>query len=201
MLRSIARKLLGKNTLAAVPQLLMWFPDTNSIPDNNLPEGYKHRSFLAGDEEGWCDLLNANGQLGVWNRSRIDEERAGALVEDGQHFIFSQGGYFVACAGVYDRDIDEGDCWEIGWIAADPDHRGLGLGRCVLANALRFTRKLEERPVYLLTDDFRLAAIKTYLKLGFVPDLSHPSYENRWRKVLFALGPSYAKYVSLIKKE
>ena len=201
MLRSIARKLLGKNTPAAVPQLLMWFPDTNSILDSNLPEGFKHRSFQRGDEDGWCDLLNANGQLGVWNRSRIDEERAGALAEDGQHFVFSHGGHFVACAGVYDRERDKEACWEIGWVAADPDFRGLGLGGCVLANALRFTRKLEKRPVYLLTDDFRMAAIKTYLKLGFVPDLSHRSYEDRWRKILAALGPSYAKYASLIKRE
>ena len=99
------------------------------------------------------------------------------------------------------RERKEESCWEIGWIAADPDHWGLGLGGCVLANALRFTRKLEKRHVYLLTDDFRTPAIKTYLKLGFVPDLSHPSYEDRWLKVLAALGSSYEKYTSLVKRE
>lgn len=201
MLRTIARKVLGKSAVVAVPQLLMWFPDAKSIPDSNLPEGFTHRSFQGGDEEGWYSLLNANGQLGVWNRKRIDEERAGALVEDGQHFVLNQRGHFVACAGVYDRERKEEACWEIGWIAADPDHWGLGLGGCVLANALRFTRKLEKRHVYLLTDDFRTPAIKTYLKLGFVPDLSHPSYEDRWLKVLAALGSSYEKYTSLVKRE
>ncbi len=201
MLRSIARKILGKSAAAAVPQLLMWFPDTNSIPDSNLPEGFTHRSFQGGDEDGWCDLLNANRQLGVWNRDRIGKERARALVEDGQHFVFNQENHFVACAGVYDRVRDGGACWEIGWIAADPGYRGLGLGGFVLTIALHFTRKLEKRPVYLLTDDFRTPAIKTYLKLGFVPDLSHPSYVDRWLKILAALGPSYTKYMSLIKRE
>ena len=201
MLRTIARKLLGKDAVVAAPQLLMWFPDSKSIPDSNLPDGFTHRSFQGGDEEGWYGLLNANKQLGVWNRDRIDEERAGALVEDGQHFVLNQRGNFVACAGVYDRERDEGACWEIGWIAADQNHRSLGLGKFVLANALRFTRKLEKRPVYLLTDDFRKPAIKTYLKLGFVPDLSHPSYKDRWRKVLASLGPPYVKYTSFIKRE
>lgn len=202
MLRLIARKLLGGGAGAAAPQLLMWFPDTSSIPDNGLPEGFTYRVFQGGDEEKWCGLLNANRQLGNWNRNRIDEERARGLVEDSQHFVLNQEGHFVACAGVYDRERNERACWEIGWIAADPYHRGLGLGRFVLANALRFTqKKLEKRSVYLLTDDFRKPAIKTYLKLGFVPDLSHPTYEDRWRKVLAALGPSYVKYTGLIKRE
>jgi mycothiol synthase len=40
------------------------------------------------------------------------------------------------------------------------------------------------RRIYLLTDDFRLPAIKTYLRLGFVPFLFEEGMEQRWREVL-----------------
>jgi len=39
------------------------------------------------------------------------------------------------------------------------------------------------RHVYLKTDDWRLPAIKTYLKLGFLPFLFSPDMEGRWREV------------------
>ena len=39
------------------------------------------------------------------------------------------------------------------------------------------------RHVYLKTDDWRLPAIKTYLKLGFLPFLFAPDMEERWREV------------------
>ena len=37
--------------------------------------------------------------------------------------------------------------------------------------------------IYLKTDDWRLPAIKTYLKLGFIPFLFLPDMEGRWRDV------------------
>ena len=41
---------------------------------------------------------------------------------------------------------------------------------------------------FLSTDDFRLPAIRTYLKLGFEPYLVHENQRERWRKVLAAIG-------------
>ena len=36
----------------------------------------------------------------------------------------------------------------------------------------------------LRTDDWRIPAIKTYLKIGFEPDLtSEPDYKERWEKI------------------
>ena len=49
--------------------------------------------------------------------------------------------------------------------------------------------KLEpQSSVVLFTDDHRLAAIKTYLKLGFEPQMVHDSHPERWREVLAKLG-------------
>ena len=44
----------------------------------------------------------------------------------------------------------------------------------------------------LKTDDFRLPAIKTYLNIGFKPDLSTDDYKERWEKIYENLN-SYKK--------
>jgi mycothiol synthase len=142
-------------------------------------------------------LLNANGQLGKWDLDRVRREIDGSLVIKGQQFALC-GDEIVAAAGVYDRHRGGKDAWEIGWIASHPGHRGRNLGGQVTARALAVALQLGPRPIYLLTDDFRLPALKVYLKLGFVPDMGHPSYAGRWQAIFERLGESYATYRSLL---
>jgi mycothiol synthase len=183
-----------------LPQLLMWFPEHAELLIDTVPSGYAVRSYLSGDEDRWGALLNANGELGKWDRARIEGELTGALQPAGQFFAVAQDDALVACAGVYDRIRSEQSCWEIGWIAAHPDHRGRGLGRLAATYALNYARITSPRPIFLRTDDGRLPALKTYLKMGFIPDIAHPSYVNRWRKVIGKLGTGYAQYEALLQK-
>jgi hypothetical protein len=41
-----------------------------------------------------------------------------------------------------------------------------------------------DQAVVLETDDFRLPAVRTYLRLGFVPEPRTPGEARRWSKVL-----------------
>ena len=55
----------------------------------------------------------------------------------------------------------------------------------------REIRYFEERgfpKLYLMTDDWRLPAVKTYLQLGFEPDLYDDDHEGRWAKLRDTLG-------------
>ncbi|MBQ7378683.1 MAG: GNAT family N-acetyltransferase [Clostridia bacterium] len=78
----------------------------------------------------------------------------------------------------------------IHMVAAAPDVRGQGIGHAMLRHALGM---LEERGctyTVLTTDDFRLAAIKTYLDAGFVPVIEQDPESNvrlRWERVLAEL--------------
>ncbi|MBO5757483.1 MAG: GNAT family N-acetyltransferase [Clostridia bacterium] len=78
----------------------------------------------------------------------------------------------------------------IHMVAAAPDVRGRGIGHAMLRYALT---ELEARGCtysVLTTDDFRLAAIKTYLDAGFVPVIEQDPESNvrdRWEKVLAEL--------------
>jgi mycothiol synthase len=180
-------------------QLVMWYMGRQDPKQDPLPTGYKLRSFQEGDQGAWAALLNRNNQLGRWETERVEGELAGALQRSGQFFV-ENGQRLVACAGVYDRLRNEEPCWEIGWIANDPSEVGKGLGRQVAAAAVRYALALPERPIYLLTDDHRLPALKTYLKIGFVPDLDHPTYIERWQLIFTQLGEGYSEYNSAFRR-
>jgi mycothiol synthase len=77
---------------------------------------------------------------------------------------------------------------ELSWVAAAPEHRGKGLGLAVSAQAAARLIQAGYRNIYLLTDDFRLPAIKTYLKLGYEPLLCCQDMAERWESVYRKLG-------------
>ncbi len=179
---------MGEPKKENLPQLRMRYLPTTPPPMAGMPAGYQLRSFEKGDEQGWADLLNANAELGEWSLERI----AGILaVGLNRQFFVASGSQLTACAGVHDALLDEVEYWEIGWVASHPGHRGLGLGAKVTAAALTHALTLSARPVILRTDDFRLPAIKSYLRLGFTPLLDHSSYPERWRLIAARLGPGY----------
>ena len=192
-MRGLLDRLRSMGSKKNAPQLLMWYPTQDRPRVAPMPAPYVLRAFAEGDQVPWSILLNDNGQLGAWTCERVQSELDGALVPGGQFFVVHSE-QLVACAGVYDRSRAGTACWEIGWIAARREHGGLGLGLRVTAAAVDFALRLDQRPIFLLTDDFRLPAIKTYLKLGFVADLTHPTFAGRWSDVFAELGGQYASY-------
>lgn len=75
----------------------------------------------------------------------------------------------------------------VHWVGTHPEHRGQGLGYLVSLAVLHDFIRLQCHDAFLRTDDERLAAIKTYLKLGFVPEFHHPSHPQRWEAVMAQL--------------
>lgn len=171
-----------------LPQLRMGYTPAAPPAVDGLPSGYQLRTFQVGNEQGWLELLNANGELGEWNLERIAGVLGGGLKKQ---FFVAAGAQLAACAGVHNALLDGVEYWEIGWVASHPAHRGRGLGGQVTAAAVEYALTLPPRPIILRTDDFRLPAIKVYLQLGFAPLFDHPSYPERWRLITTRLGPGY----------
>ncbi len=71
----------------------------------------------------------------------------------------------------------------VHWVGADPAHAGKGLGKAVVVAVLHAAREDGKSGAGLTTDDPRLPAIRTYLKLGFEPDPWHESHPARWAAV------------------
>lgn len=79
-----------------------------------------------------------------------------------------------------------------------PETRGRGVGHAMLAHALEMGEERKTPYTILTTDDFRLAAIKTYLDAGFLPVLYHDpdsDMKARWDKVLAELHYRQVEYI------
>ena len=172
------------------PQLLMHYPGRNSPVQIDIPKSYQVRSYRDGDISGWVSLLSANGELGPWDEGRA-REAFEAVAAGMQFFVLFEGHQIVACSSVNDKVIEGEQVWEIGWIATHPQHQRKGLGSHATTVAVQAALTLAPRDIVLRTDDYRLPAIRTYLKLGFVPTCGHPTYGDRWNKVFVQLGDEY----------
>ena len=68
------------------------------------------------------------------------------------------------------------------------DCKGMGGGHAVCLEVVRYFQKHEIKLAYLFTDEFRIPAIKIYLKLGFVPYLYESDMAERWQGVMKDMG-------------
>ena len=87
------------------------------------------------------------------------------------------------------------------------DYRGKGLAAAI--NALAVNTLLNKKVDYILltTDDYRIPAIKSYLKAGFLPVMNErfAFYKwkmfRRWKKIYRHLGRSEFRYLTLEMEE
>jgi mycothiol synthase len=193
--RDFARGLLRLGKKGNVqPQLLMWYPCSTPPAAPTLERGYRLRTYRNGDASAWSQLLNDCSELGVWSAARIEDELLGTLLPGGQFFATLDDD-LVAGAGLYHGKKRAQACWEIGWVVTHPAHQGLGLGRQVTCAAVVAALAQPQRPIFIMTDDLRVPAVKLYLKMGFVPDFEHSSYHNRWTRLGRELSPRYKQII------
>ena len=69
-------------------------------------------------------------------------------------------------------------------------HKRNGLGFLVSLAVLHHMFSEDRQDAVLQTDDFRIPAIKTYLNLGFTPEIIHQNQEQRWKDIYKELGLS-----------
>lgn len=172
-------------------------PRLDDLPALDVPPGYRLRTYQPGDEPAWAEIMESTGGVGKeWTVERV---RARVIEREqfdpsGMFFATSDaaGGRPVASATAWRTAPDERVTGNVHMVCALESHRGRGLGRLV---TLAVLHRLSERGFQradLATDDWRLAAIKSYLGLGFVPVyLPDPSgfdpHEPRWSAILAQL--------------
>jgi GNAT superfamily N-acetyltransferase len=80
---------------------------------------------------------------------------------------------------------------QIGYLVVAAEHRGHGVGHALVAAALGRLRAAGYCTIWLGVQEWRLPAIVTYLKNGFVPFLHDPDPDalaSRWRVVFQNVG-------------
>lgn len=166
----------------APAQLRMGFTRFDHLEAPIAPVGYQLRTYRPGDEEAWLEILS-HGEFGVWDQARLDRFLSGdraPVPRDGIFFLTQNDRPIgTACTCLF-RDMERGEFSELGWVAVHPEHRGQGLARTVCQAVLGYARDRGHTYSFLLTEHFRPAAIKTYLRLGFEPEMTHPSHKGWW---------------------
>lgn len=175
--------------MAEPPQLIMRRPHLLDLPAPRVPQGYQMRHFREGDEAGWNALMDLAFERPP-GRSDFTSQMAG----DGPYrpervrLVLDEAGAIVATASCWLDARFGDDSAMLHFVATDPAVGGRGLGTAVSLEALHLGHAEGRSRAFLLTDDFRVPALKTYLRLAFEPVMTHESHPGRWRVILDRLS-------------
>lgn len=171
------------------PQLQMIWPEhrLSSPPPIHVPHGYRLRTYRPGDEPGYYRLMELAGWPD-WDDARLQPWLARILPDSWFVLTDETSGQLVASAmGLHDHSDLHPFGGELGWVAADPAHTGRGLGAVVSAAVTARLIRAGYRDIHLYSEPWRLAGLKTYLKLGYVPFMPTAEMAERWRTVFVQL--------------
>ncbi|MSQ43197.1 MAG: GNAT family N-acetyltransferase [Chloroflexi bacterium] len=192
----------SENPLPGTParprQLQMLRPHLDHLPDIDVPPGFLLRTWQDGDEVAWGAIMDSPGGIhtsGGWLVHRVREK----LIDRAE---FTPSGCFLICDTTTPHQIPVASAtmWRVAtaghpargylhMVGALPDYRGRGLGRAVSLAALMVMASRGDTDAMLETDDFRIAAVRSYLALGFTPVYAPdgdrgPDHRHRWSAVL-----------------
>ena len=170
------------------PEHLQEMPPESLAAEQALPAGYRLRTYRPEDETGYLAVMHAAGfthfdhkAVQLW----LDK-----VLPDGFFLVEHEPtGQIVATAmATHNPSPLHPFGGELGWVAGSPEHAGKHLGRVVCAAVTARFLRAGYRRIYLKTDDWRLPAIATYLRLGYVPFLYADDMAERWRVVCARLA-------------
>lgn len=177
----------------SVPQLQLVWPERllNAAPGARPAPGYSLRTYRPGDEPGFFELMDSAGWPD-WNDEKLRPWLFRMLPEGWFMAVHVESERIVSTAmATHDHTWIHPFCGELAWLAADPAHRGRGLGTVVSAAVTARFIESGYRCIHLFTEHWRLAAIKIYLKLGYVPYLYSQEQPELWQEICLKLGWPY----------
>lgn len=165
-----------------------------------LPSGFTFRFFDGSDREidKWVRLCNFGLMEGSTRETFFETVRdfPNVTAEEDCFFVLNPDGNYIATSTAV---ANKNALGLVHMVASDPTVRGKGIGHAMLAKTLGLLEARGMKYIELRTDDFRLAAVKTYLDAGFLPVLlNDPESDHaiRWDKVRAALSYPAVEYLS-----
>lgn len=158
--------------------------DLKRLPRLTLPPGVRIRTYRPGDEAAWAAIME--GSLGSdWTVERVREQLTERPQFDPKGLFFAvRAGRAVGSACAWKASPEEKQLGNVHMVAVAPDARGLRLGKLLTLRVLLYFRRHGFSQAELVTDEWRLPAIRAYLSLGFQPVCSHESHPARWEVVM-----------------
>jgi len=169
------------------PQLLMKRRTLEGVEPPAICKRYTLRTYRAGDAAHWARIISAAFRTEC-SASVFRREIAGqdAFRPEGLFFVLYQGEPVGTATAWSKPELGPQEGY-VHMVAVVPQHTGKGLGKVLTAAVLAYLKEQGFRSAFLHTDDERLAAIKTYLELGFEPVVESEGVRRRWVEVFRGL--------------
>ena len=170
-------------------QLIMrWKNDGTPAVPATLPESIELKRFTEIDNalSEWVDIVRHMDNAAYNIEDEMTYYTDVMLCEKGYDdnlcfFLTVDGAPAATITVICDYERKDG---YIHMVTCKPEFRGRGLGNLLNDVALWCLKTEGMQTAYLTTDDWRIPAIKTYLKASFEPDLvSCPDFKERWEKI------------------
>lgn len=164
------------------PQLVMRRDNLLNLPAVVLPPGYSIRSFREGDDAAWDRIIQVTFESPEYDFNKV--MKADPAYRPERVLFVTHKDEPVATASAWQVDRFGPVVGYLHMVGVSPEHQGKHLGYWVSVAVLHQFVEAGRMEAVLQTDDFRLPAIKTYLRMGFEPVLVHENQRERWRKNL-----------------
>lgn len=184
-----------------MPQLKMIFNAIeNKVPELTIADGYSLRTVQDSELAQYNELRKSVG-FGEWDMEYLQKYRNKVLNDSIFVIVENATGKFCAAASAETTDMpDYPQLGVLGWVMTHPDHRGHHLGKSVSIAAMNKLYQQGYRAFSLLTDDFRIAAVKTYLNLKWQPWLYLEDMPGRWQALAEKFERSFESLKTLPEK-
>lgn len=154
--------------------------------DEALPDGYGYAEYDVAYDDKLIQFINDSKDfrsLGTWTKETLYKTIIEHLIPNGCILIIRRS-ELVACTSLCCFSQDK-KIATVMYALVSREQRGHGLGKAMIQRAIRVCQDNGIEEIRLLTDDHRLAAIKTYLRNGFLP-VGQNSIElkNRWSEII-----------------
>ncbi|MEI7437812.1 MAG: GNAT family N-acetyltransferase [bacterium] len=164
----------------------------DGLPGIELPPGYTIRTSQDGDGPHWARIIRESFTNDTFDASSFESVMKTHPAYQPDRIFFACGPDGVPCgtASAYRGEAYGADTGYVHYVGVCPAQVGKKLGAALSLAVLHKFRAEGLQSAVLQTDDFRLPAIKTYLRLGFSPMIVHENQPARWARVFERTGLS-----------
>ena len=164
---------------------MRWKNDGTNATELTIPENCSIVSFPHLDNalDKWLDIIQyglTEGLCGPEYYKEVMSDEYPNYQDDKCFFLLENGEAVATLTVICDYDKKEG---YIHMVACKDTCRGKGYGTLLNKLAIKTLKNEGMDTAYLTTNDWRIPAIKSYLRAGFEPDTSTDDFKERWDKI------------------